>query len=137
MAERLAVNEDAAGSNPASGAMDKDKEYAKKVTKETVSFLDTLKDAFDLMGELTPEEDRKLWDAAFEEAKEGIGKAQEELENATPEQQQKIAERKPPALWELEKTMMNRAAEEAGLSPIKDADEQEEDGTAVDEEEGA
>ena len=116
--------------------MDKDKEYAKKVTDETVSFLDSFSESFDMMERLTPEEDRHLWADAIAEAKEGIAKAQDELRNATPEQQEKIAERKPPALWQLEKTMYNRAAEEAGMSPIKEADEQEEDGSADDEEEG-
>jgi hypothetical protein len=68
--------------------MDKEKEYAKKVTEESASFLESAKGIFDVMEQL----------------------------------------------WELEKTMYNRAAEEAGMSPIKDSDEQEEDGSADDEE---
>jgi hypothetical protein len=114
--------------------MDKDKEYPDKVTEETISFFDSMSEVFGMMEEFTPEEDRELWRGAFAEAKEGIAKAQEDLRNATPEQKEKLAERKPPALWKLEKTMYNRHAEELGIDPIEEY-EQEEDGSRADDEE--
>lgn len=103
----------------------KDKEYRDKVGNENASFVESIPGIFDAMKDMLPDgEEKELFGKAVEEVKAGIFETADELRN-NDEVKEKLAERKPPALWELEKHMYNKSAEELGVEGIEEYEQEE------------
>ncbi len=99
--------------------------YAVKVAEENARFVESLPSLFETMAEMLPEEERELFQAAAGEVGESIRKGAEELRSGAVDDA--LVARKPPALWELEKHMLNKSCDDLGLPPMIEDYEGDED----------
>jgi hypothetical protein len=93
----------------------------RKVAEENANFVAGLDELFEAMIEMLPEEQQELHREALKELQPQMEQTEAELRSG--KHDEALAQRKPPALWELEKQGYNEAAKEAGLPPIEEADE--------------